>query len=305
MTIRVGLLVDSPSRRAHGNAVSRLALGLLETGRVDVDLVCYSDDPPPSWLPAGVRMHRLGVDRVSRSVPALIRYLRRERPDVLITRQVHANFVGLAAAWMARTPPGWHGKLVLVQDHPVEYSHASNRRDNKWVAKVSYRFADGLICPSPTVRDDIIAWCGLDQSSVALVPNPMPAFSGELAPPPHPWLEPGGPPVFVQTSNMTYWKRLDLLVDAFAEVRRQRPARLLIVGEGPGRADAEDRIRRLGLEADVETVGWVDDPLQYAARAWAFVLPSDEEGFAQVLTEAMSVDCPVITTDARGGGRAS
>jgi glycosyltransferase involved in cell wall biosynthesis len=302
MTIRVGLLVDSPSRRAHGNAVSRLAIGLLETGRVDVDLVCYSDDPPPSWLPAGVRMHRLGVDRVSRSVPALIRYLRRERPDVLITRQVHANFVGLAAAWMARTPPAWHGKLVLVQDHPVEYSHASNRRDNKWVAKVSYRFADGLICPSPTVRDDIIAWCGLDQSSVALVPNPMPAFSGELAPPPHPWLEPGGPPVFVQTSNMTYWKRLDLLVDAFADVRRQRPARLLIVGEGPGRADAEDRIRRLGLEADVETVGWVDDPLQYAARAWAFVLPSDEEGFAQVLTEAMSVDCPVITTDARGGG---
>ena len=71
--------------------------------------------------------------------------------------------------------------------------------------------------------------------------------------------------MFVQTSNMTYWKRLDLLVDAFAEVRRQRPARLLIVGEGPGRPDAEDRIRRLGLEADVEAVGWVDDPLQYAA----------------------------------------
>ena len=110
--------------------------------------------------------------------------------------------------------------------------------------------------------------------------------------------------MFVQTSNMTYWKRLDLLVDAFAEVRRQRPARLLIVGEGPGRADAEDRIRRLGLEADVEAVGWVDDPLQYAARAGVRA-PSDEEGFAQVLTEAMSVDCPVITTDARGGGRAS
>jgi glycosyltransferase involved in cell wall biosynthesis len=32
------------------------------------------------------------------------------------------------------------------------------------------------------------------------------------------------------------------------------------------------------------------------------VLPSDEEGFAQVLTEAMSVGCPVISTDAQGGG---
>ena len=74
------------------------------------------------------------------------------------------------------------------------------------------------------------------------------------------------------------------------------------MGEGPDRAHAIEQIRRLGLSADAETVGWVDDPLQFAARAWAFVLPSDEEGFAQVLTEAMSVGCPVITTDAQGGG---
>jgi glycosyltransferase involved in cell wall biosynthesis len=77
---------------------------------------------------------------------------------------------------------------------------------------------------------------------------------------------------------------------------------MLIVGEGPRRAHAAEQIRRLGLSDDAETVGWVDDPLQFAAYAWAFVLPSDEEGFAQVLTEAMSVGCPVITTDAQGGG---
>src|SRR3954469_10447072 len=300
--IRVALLVDSPSRRAHGNAVSRLALGLLQTGGVAVDLVCYSDDPAPAWLPAGVQVHRLGTERISRSAPALVRYLRRRKPDVLITRQVHANLVGLAAAWMARTPPGWRGKIVLVQDHPVEYSHASNWRDNKWAAKAGYRFADGLICPSPTVRENIIAWCGLDPSSVALVPNPMPLFVGELAPPPHPWLRDGEPPVFVNTSNMTYWKRLDLLLDAFADVHRQHEARLLVVGDGPGRAGADEQIRRLGLSSVAETVGWVEDPLQYAARAWAFVLPSDEEGFGQVLTEAMSVGCPVVTTDAQGGG---
>jgi glycosyltransferase involved in cell wall biosynthesis len=101
---------------------------------------------------------------------------------------------------------------------------------------------------------------------------------------------------------MTYWKRLDLLIEAFADLRRQHNARLLIVGEGPGRAQAAEQIRQLGLSAHAETVGWVDDVLQFAAHAWAFVLPSDEEGFAQVLTEAMSVGCPVITTDAQGGG---
>ena len=101
---------------------------------------------------------------------------------------------------------------------------------------------------------------------------------------------------------MTAWKRLDLLIAAFADLRQRHDARLLIVGQGPGRALADEQIRQLGLTACAETVGWVEDPLQFAAHAWAFVLTSDEEGFAQVLTEAMSVGCPVIATDAQGGG---
>lgn len=302
MTIRLAFLVDSPSKRAHGSAVSRLALGLAETGRVETTLLCYGDDPPPPWLPPEVCVHRLGVGRVSRSLPSIVRYLRASNPDVLISRQVHANFVALAAAGVARLSSRWQGKLVLVQDHPVELSHASNWRDNKWLAKVSYRFASGLISPSPAVRENIISWCGLDPSSVALVPNPIPKFSGISAPPPHPWLRDGEPPVFVNTSNMTSWKRLDLLIDAFADFSKRHDARLLIVGEGPGRSGAVEQIQRLGLGARAEAIGWVDDQMQFAARAWAFVLSSDEEGFAQVLTEAMSVGCPVITTDALGGG---
>jgi glycosyltransferase involved in cell wall biosynthesis len=239
---------------------------------------------------------------VTRSLPGLVRYLHADKPDVLITRQIHANFVGLAAASTARLPPRWRGKLIIVQDHPIELSHASNWRDNKWLAKISYRFADGLISPSPAVRENIISWCKLDPSLTALVPNPIPKFSGILAPPPHPWLQEAGPPVFVHTSNMTPWKRLDLLIDAFAELRQRHDARMLILGEGPGRSGAAERIRERGLSAYAETVGWVEDPQEFAARAWAFVLSSDEEGFAQVLTEAMSVRCPVITTDAQGGG---
>jgi glycosyltransferase involved in cell wall biosynthesis len=302
MTIRFAFLVDSPSKRAHGNAASRLALGLAETGQADTTLLCYSADPAPPWLPPEVRIHRLGTDRVTRSLPSLVRYLRANQPDVLITRQVHANFVGLAASYIARVPPRWKGKLVLVQDHPIELSHASNRRDNKWLAKVTYHLADGLVSPSPGVRENISRWCKLDPSFTAIVPNPIPKFAGKLSLPPHPWLRDGQQPVFVHTSNMTSWKRLDLLIDAFAQLRQRKQARLLICGEGPGRSHAAGRIRQLNLDADAQIVGWVGDPLQYAAHAWAFVLTSDEEGFAQVLTEAMSVGCPVISTDAQGGG---
>ena len=300
--IRLAFLVDSPSKRAHANVVSRLAVGLVETGQVETTIVCYSTDPPPPWLPPEVRIHRLGVDRVSRSVPSLIRYLRTEQPDVLITRQVHANFVGLAAAWLARTPPRWQGKVVLAQDQFVELCHKLNWRDNKWVAKACYRFADGLVAPSPSVRDNAVQSCGLNPASAALVPNPIPKYEGTPASPPHPWLRTGEPPVFVNIGNLLSVKRVDLLIDAFGLLSGSHDARLLIVGQGPDRSRADEQIRRLGLSGRAETTGWVNDVLPYAAHAWALVHSSDEDGFAQVLTEAMSVGCPVVTADSLGGG---
>lgn len=302
MTLRLAFLVNSPSKGAHGNAAGRLALGLVETGKVETTLLCYSDDPRPPWLPPEVRIHRLDAERATRALPSLVRYLRAEQPDVLISRQVHANFVGLAAAWTARVPPGWRGKLVLVQDAFAALSHASTWRDNKWLAKVSYRFADGLIAPSPTVLEDTVRWCGLDRSSTALVPNPIPKFTGTVATPPHPWLQDGEPPVFVNISNMLPFKRVDLLIDAFAELRESHDARLLILGDGPARQQAAEQIRRLDLGSRAAAIGWIDDPLQFTARACALVHPSDEDGFAQVLTEAMSTGCPVIAADSKGGG---
>src|SRR5215469_5851621 len=135
--IRLAFFVDSPSKRAHANVAARLALGLVESGQVEVTILCYSSDPRPAWLPKEVRVHRLGADRATRSLPALVRYLRSEQPDLLITRQVHANFVGLAAAGLARTPTRWKGKLVLVQDQFVELCHGLNRKDNKWLTKAT------------------------------------------------------------------------------------------------------------------------------------------------------------------------
>ncbi len=302
MSFRVALFVNSPSRNTYGNIASRLAVGLAETGRAETTIVCYGDDPAPAWLPSQVHVQRLGTQRASRSVTALVRYLRCEQPDVLITRQAHANLVGLTAARLARLHHGWSGRLVVGHDHPAELAHASNWKDNKWLVKLGYRFADAIIADSPTVREDAIDWCGVRPSSVAVVPIPIVPFAGATAEPPHPWLQSGQPPVFVSTANLVAWKRMDLLVDAFADLLARQDARLLILGEGPERSKVALQIERLGLAARAATLGWVRDPREFAARARAFVLASDEEGFSQVLIEAMSVGCPVIVADALGGG---
>src|SRR6516164_1853422 len=114
MTTSIAFFVDSPGARAHAMAASRLALGLAERGDVDTSLVCYSDDPAPSWLPPRIRVDRLGVGRASRAFPPLLGYLREQRPDVLIARQVHANFIALAAGLVARLMFRWRGRVILV-----------------------------------------------------------------------------------------------------------------------------------------------------------------------------------------------
>ncbi len=302
MTLRLALLVDRPSKGTYANLVARLALGLAQTRRTETALVCYQSDNAPAWLPAEVRVHQLGTGRASRSLRALVRYLRAEQPDVLVTRPVHVNFLGLAATGTARAFAGWSGKLVLGHDHPAALSHASNALDNKWVVKASYRFANGVIAVSPTVRDDVIAWSHLPPSKVALVPNPIGPFAGRDPDAPHPWLQPGALPVFVTAGRLVRYKRMDLLIDAFSKLVRRCDSRLLIVGEGPERPRLAEQIEQLGIADRAQTVGWVPDPLQFFARAAAFVLASEEEGFSQVLTEAMSTGCPVIATDALGGG---
>ncbi|MBK1733239.1 hypothetical protein CKO41_15925 [Thiococcus pfennigii] len=94
-----------------------------------------------------------------------------------------------------------------------------------------------------------------------------------------------------------------MLLETFARLRRTRPARLMILGDGPERPALEAQARRLGIDADVALIGFVSDPLPYMAQADLFVLSSRYEGLGNVLVEAMAVGCPVVSTDCPSGPR--
>ena len=103
--------------------------------------------------------------------------------------------------------------------------------------------------------------------------------------PDHSWFGDGGSPVVLSVGRPSREKDFLTLIEAFHRVLPQYPCRLVVLGQGPMRAELEDRIHELGLEEHVSLPGRVDNPFAFMSRAALFVLSSLHEGLGNVLVE--------------------
>lgn len=103
-------------------------------------------------------------------------------------------------------------------------------------------------------------------------------------------------PTVLCVARLSPQKNHDVLLDAFAELRRRIPAaRLLLAGEGPEEAGLRRRAERLGQDA-VHFLGQREDVARLMASADILVLASAFEGLPLVVLEAMAARTPVIAT---------
>jgi glycosyltransferase involved in cell wall biosynthesis len=289
-----------------------LSQGIAQRG-YSVDLVlAQAEGPYLSEVPSSVRMVDLGAgrqcksNRTVRRLPALVRYLRRERPDALLAALVRANVIALCARRLAGIP----SRVVINEQNTLSFSAAqSGSRLRRWspkLARMFYPWADRVIGVSQGVADDLVNTVGIPSDLVEVIYNP--GVTPELefkasAESHHPWLRPGQPPVILAVGSLSVQKDFPTLIRAFAAVRKSRPARLLILGEGRERSALEALIRELGLQDDVSLPGFVDNPYAYMSRAAVFVLSSRWEGLPTVLVEALYCGVPLVATDCPSGPR--
>jgi N-acetyl-alpha-D-glucosaminyl L-malate synthase BshA len=113
-------------------------------------------------------------------------------------------------------------------------------------------------------------------------------------------IAPNGEKILIHASNFRKVKRVDDVVEVFAAVRKQMPAKLLMVGDGPERPATEELARKLGVDEDVRFLGKQEQMEDILAVSDVFLLPSEYESFGLAALEAMAAHAVVISTNAGG-----
>lgn len=111
---------------------------------------------------------------------------------------------------------------------------------------------------------------------------------------------PKGESLIVHTSNFRKVKRIGDVVQVFANIHREIPSKLLMIGDGPERAGAEALSKELGIEADVRFLGKLEVIEEVLSVADLFLMPSEKESFGLAALEAMACEVPLISSNAGG-----
>ena len=303
VSIKVALFLPNLSGGGAERVFAVLAEGLVARGIKTEVVLVRAEGPHLAAVEAIVPVVDLHVSATRHSLLPLARYLRRSRPDVLVAALGHANIMAVPARKFARVETA-----VVVTQHLRVPTRSSSLEDRLWSGLRArfYPSADAIVAVSRDMAEGLARSLGVPRDRIDVIANPV--ITSDLArlggvPPEHPWFAPGEPRVLLGIGRLDRQKDFPTLIRAFAQLRRQRLVRLLILGEGPDRQALESLVRELDIADDVALPGFVSNPYAYLSRAAAFVLSSIYEGLPTVIIEALALGTPVVSTDCPSGPR--
>lgn len=270
---------------------------------------------PSSWREIlGVLVARRKFPKAFRYIPAIARHLKRSGVSLVVSALPKSNI----NAVLARRLSGVNTRVVVgahihlsAQESACASEGKSRIRELRPLMRRYYQQADAVVAVSNGVARDTVHYLGLPATLVETIYNPVATreiigLSEES--PDHEWFAQQEVPVVLGIGRFVPQKDFPLLLRAFADLRRRRPARLVLLGGDPSsgeqvqhRAELQELAKDLGVAEDVDMPGYKENPYPYLRRASVFALSSDFEGFGNVLVEALFCGCPVVSTDCPSG----
>jgi L-malate glycosyltransferase len=218
---------------------------------------------------------------------------------------VHYAIPHASAAYMAKKileAEGIHIPVITTL-HGTDITLVGRDKTYAPVVAFSINQSDAITAVSQNLRDETFHSFRIEKP-IEVIYNfvdvqrfarkPIDAFRKVIAP--------NGERILLHASNFRRVKRVNDVVHIFDQVRKEMPAKLLFVGDGPERGPAEDLCRQLGVCDDVRFVGKQEQMEDILAIADLFLLTSDYESFGLAALEAMAAGVPVVSTNAGGLG---
>ena len=261
---------------------------------------------------AGVRFHR--VDTPGYPVflePQYLLALANRLVQVARAYQldiIHAHYAipHAAAAYLARqilsaTEDGCTVPRVVTTLHGTDVTILGADPSYRETVAFCIDQSDAVTAVSASLREDTRLQMRVS-SDIVVIPNFLddriyrrvsdPMLRARLCPPDQ--------KLVTHMSNLRPVKQIDAVVRVFARIRERVAARLLIVGEGPELARAQQLIAELHLRPHVELAGESQDVVGLLSVSDLFLLPSLQESFGLSALEAMACGVPVVASHVGG-----
>jgi glycosyltransferase involved in cell wall biosynthesis len=281
----------------HGGGaefVARTWMGWLQGQGHAVTVITTSNKSTDEHLPPGVKARSVAGERGQWGKSAAVRAIFRElKPDVAVALQAHANLILIAAARMmskSTRPP-----ILISERNLVSLGLDGASRSHRlkiWTARRTYRFADHVIAISHPVAGELVSGFNVSGSRCTVVPNPATA---KVTAKNHVTRVPGSSRgiQIVLPCRLVRQKRPELAILAAAALgRRGVEAEVISFGGGPLLGMVESVATRENVT--FTNMGWVEDWFDHFADNSVVVLPSDREGFGNVLVEAAAAGVPSV-----------
>jgi glycosyltransferase involved in cell wall biosynthesis len=305
MPARLSIFVPTLLGGGTERVASVLANGFARRGHAVDLLLARGEGPYLADISPDVRIVDFNKSGVAACLPQLTRYLRRERPQAVLSMLSHASVIALLANRLAGGP----SRVVAAERSSFaecqRHYRAPRDRLMRMMMRVTYPWASKVIVVSDAMIDELQRGIGIERARILSIPNPVvPDDIDARARAPFDCdLFGQGRPVIVAAGRLEFEKDFDVLIRAVGLLRARRDVALVILGEGSERPRLERLVAELGLSDHVRLPGFVGNPFPFMRAAAIFVLSSRFEGMPGVLVQAMACGTPVVSTDCRTGPR--
>ena len=301
MGLRIAMVLPAlPRTGGEARAAINLAAGWLGLGHAVEMVFLRQSGAPPHPLPPGLTTLELGAAEGEGFRP-LAGYLAERRPHLLFSTTHQANMAALLARRLARRRVPL---VVRAADFVSRRVSKPALREQVWrQMQQAYPRADVILAGCGAVADEVALQARIPRERIQVVPAALnlPVIARAAAqPPPHPWFTDVAEPVLLSVGALSYSKNHALALWAFALLRRRRPAKLVILGEGRMRPRLEALARRLGLRHDVALPGFLPNPFACMRHADVLVHAARWESSGNALAEALACGLPVVCVAAPG-----